>query len=68
MNLNMKFISKFNHGFTNGGCLHWAFVKALYVFEKKRAHKARDMQFFRSIGSKWDFQDFENVWKQHKIY
>ena len=31
--LNIKFRSKFNHGFTNRGCLH-------------KAYKARDMQFF----------------------
>ena len=40
VDLNKKFISKFNHSFTNRGCLH------LYDFKEKRAHKARDMQFF----------------------
>ena len=52
----MKFISKFNHIFTNCGCLHCVFtncgclhcaiLKALYDFKEKRANKARDMQFF----------------------
>ena len=37
--LKMKFRSKFNHGFTNRGCLHCAILKA---------YKARDMQFFPS--------------------
>ena len=27
VDLNMKFISKFNHGFTNRGCLHCAILK-----------------------------------------
>ena len=42
----MKFRPKFNHGFTNRGCFHCAFIKALYNFKEKRAHKAQDMQFF----------------------
>ena len=42
----MKFISKFNHSFTNRGCLHCAILKVLYNFKKQRAHKARDMQLF----------------------
>ena len=33
----MKFRSKFNHGFTNRGCLHSAILKA---------YMAKDMQFF----------------------
>ena len=35
--LNMKFRSKFNHRFTNHGCLYWAISKA---------SKTRDLQFF----------------------
>ena len=35
--LKMKFRSKFNHGFTNRGCLHCVILKT---------QKARDMQFF----------------------
>ena len=58
MDLDMKFTSKFNNGYTNGGCLHCAILKALYGFKYKRAHKARN---FPSKCSKWDFQDFENV-------
>ena len=41
-NLNLKFRSKFIHGFANNGCLHCAILKALYGFKEKRAHKARD--------------------------
>ena len=33
----MKFRSKFNHGFTNRGCLYYAILKT---------YKATDMQFF----------------------
>ena len=40
MDLNMNFISKFNHSFTNCDCLHCAILKALYDFKEKRAHKA----------------------------
>ena len=43
----MKFRSKFNHDFTNRGCLQCAILKAL---------KARDMQSFLQ-----NVQDFENV-------
>ena len=43
--LYIKFISKFNHGFTNHGYFHCA-IKALYGFKEKRARKARDMQLF----------------------
>ena len=50
--LKMKFRSKFNHGFTNRGCLHCAILKA---------QKARDMQFFLHNVQHKDFQDFENV-------
>ena len=35
--MNTKFRSKFNHGFINRGCLHYAILKAC---------KGRDMQFF----------------------
>ena len=39
MGLNLNFISKFNHSFTNCDCLHCAILKALYHFKEKRAHK-----------------------------
>ena len=42
----MKYISKFNNGFTNCGYLHCAILKVLYGFKEKRAHKVRDMQLF----------------------
>ena len=48
--LNMKYRSKFNHGFTNSGYLHCDILKALYDIKEKRAPKARDMQF-----SCWSF-------------
>ena len=38
--LNVKFKSKFNHGFTNRGCLRCAILKA---------YKTRDMQFFKIL-------------------
>ena len=37
--LKIKFRSKFNHGFTNRGCLHCAILKV---------YNARDKQFFPS--------------------
>ena len=40
-NLNLKFRSKFIHGFANNGCLQYAILKGLYGFKQKRAHKAR---------------------------
>ena len=42
----MKCRSEFKNGFTNRGCLHCAVLKALHGFKEKRAHKARDMEFF----------------------
>ena len=42
----MKYRSEFKHGFTNRGYLHCAILKALHVFQEKRACKSRDMQFF----------------------
>ena len=59
MDLNIKFISKFNDGVTDRGCLHYAILNALYGFKQKRAHKVREI--FPSKYSKGDFQDFENV-------
>ena len=40
-NLNLKLRSKFNHGFTNHGCMRCAFLEVLYSFKEKRADKAR---------------------------
>ena len=34
-NLNLKFSLKFNHGFTNHGCLYCAILKSLYGFKEK---------------------------------
>ena len=34
--LDMKYRSKFKHGFTNRGCLHSAILKALRGFQKKK--------------------------------
>ena len=47
MDLNMNFISKFNHSFTNGDCLPYA--RKLYtILRKKKAHKAdrQEIWFF----------------------
>ena len=52
----MKFISKFNHGFTNRGCLHCAVLKALYGFKEKRGHKVTEMQFFNQNGQNLIFK------------
>ena len=46
--LDMKYRSKFKHGFTNRGNLHCAILKALHGFQEKRAHRSRDIQFFFS--------------------
>ena len=43
--LNLKCRSKFNQGFTNRGCLHWAILNVLHGFKEKRAHRARDFIF-----------------------
>ena len=64
MDLNIKFVSKFNHSFINRDCLHCAILKALYSFKEKKStqgRQARYMQFFPSKCSKGDFQDFRNV-------
>ena len=45
-NLNVKFRSKFNHGFTNQGYLHSAVWKALRNFKIKRDQEPRHNQFF----------------------
>ena len=46
VDLNLKFISEVNLGFTNRGCLLCAIIlKALYGFQEKRAHKLREIQF-----------------------
>ena len=57
----MKYRSDFKHGFTNRGCLHCVIRKALHGFKEKRAHKARDMQFF--------LQNFQNyIFKILKMF
>ena len=69
VDLNIKFISKFNHGFTNLGCLHCAIRKALYGFKVKRAYKARDMQFFLQIVQNEIFKiwkDLKTTWNSPK--
>ena len=71
MDLNIKFVSKFNHSFTNCDCLHYPILKALYSFKEKKStqgRQARYIQFFPSKCSKGDFQDFPNVWKEHEIH
>ena len=60
MDLNMKFISKFNHRFTNRG-FHCAILKALYSFKEKKISQGKRNTNFPSKCSKCDFQDFQNV-------
>ena len=43
--LNLKFRSRFNHTFTNHGCLHYAIPKTLYSFKEKRAGKQGIVNF-----------------------
>ena len=43
--LNLKFRSKFNPGFTSHGCLHCAILKGLHSFNEKRDQKLRDIKF-----------------------
>ena len=47
--MSIKFRSKYNHGFTNRGCVHCAILKALYGFKEKTDHQAKDTQFFFQI-------------------
>ena len=57
----MKYRSEFKHGFSNRGCLQYAFLKALHGFQEKRAHKSRDMQCF--------LQNFQNeIFKILKMF
>ena len=49
--------------------LHCAIVKALHSFQEKRALKSiKGYAIFSSKFLKWDFQDFQNVWKQDEIH
>ena len=48
----MKFSPKFNHDFTNRGCLHCAILKA---------YEARVMKFFLQNVQKEIFEDIKNV-------
>ena len=52
----MKFISKFNHDFTNPSCLYYAILKDLYSFKGKRAHKTRDKHVFFQNGQNESFK------------
>ena len=47
--MNLKFGSKFNHGFTNHECFHCAIIKALHDFKVARAHENRDYNLFSKI-------------------
>ena len=46
----------------NRGYLHCAILAALHASQEKRDLKGYAV--FSSKYSKWDFQDFQNVWKQ----
>ena len=65
-NLKIRFISKFNHGFTNHGFnnhLHGAILKVLCNFNVKRAYDARDIQFlYQNVQNR--FLNFQNGQKQ----
>ena len=50
--LNIKFRSKFNHGFTNRDCLHCAILKALYGFKEKMSPQGKRYVIFSSKCSK----------------
>ena len=59
----MKFRSKYNHDFTNHGCLHCTILKALYSPKEKDPTGER-YAVFPSKCSESNFHDFE----QHEIY
>ena len=46
MDLNVKFISEFNHSFTNHGFLYTAILKALYDFKEKEPSSQEICNFF----------------------
>ena len=43
--LNLQFRSKFNRGCTKHSCFHYAILKVLHGFKKKRTTKEIDRQF-----------------------
>ena len=47
-NLNLKFRSKFNHDFTNNGCLHCVILKSLSNFKETDNFKILNVRFLRS--------------------
>ena len=56
---NLKFTSKFNHGFTNQGCLHCAILKALCGKGKKEPtrqdmFKMRLFRFWKCLKTTWN--------------
>ena len=58
--MNLKFRSKFNHGFTNHGYLHSAVWKALYNFNIKRAQESIHNQlFFQNVQNNEIFEIFK---------
>ena len=66
--LNLKFRSKLNPGFTNHGCLHCAILKALYGFKDKRDHKAKDSQFLFQNVQNHIFNILKLFRKQYEIH
>ena len=58
----MKFISKFNHGFTNrGSLLAVCYSKRFIRFKDKKSPQGKRYVAFSPKSSKCDFQDFRNV-------
>ena len=55
--LNLKCRSKFNQGFTNRGCLHWAILNVLHGFKEKKSQEGKRFyfQFYFSKCLKLDF-------------
>ena len=49
LDLNLKFRSKFNHGFTNHDYLDCAILKALQNFMVKRVHEAIYQFLFQNV-------------------
>ena len=43
--MSIKFRSKYNHGFTNRGCVHCAILKALYGFKEKETTRQKIRNF-----------------------
>ena len=52
----------------NRGYLRCVILKALQAFLEERGLKVKGYAIFSSKCSKWNFQDFQILWKQHEIH